>query len=144
MLYHHLKAHTTSPGTIAESAFNFKDIVSLFDRVLAEEYIPVTFKTACDQPLLSCDFCGASLFISRWVCGSSPDSREVCPRTEADTSPKQVCCSCYVEGRKCACGHMVVQTSIDMDKLLELRNSFVSLIAPPNDTIIVPRVLSTE
>lgn len=144
MLYHHLKAYTTSPDTVAVSALNFKDVVSLFDRMLAEEYIPITFKTANDQVSLSCDFCGASLFLSSWVCGSYPDSKEVCDGAEANTSPKRVCCSCYVEGRKCACGHMIVQTSIDMDKLLELRNSFVSLVTPPNDTVIVPRILSTE
>lgn len=144
MLYHHLKAHTTSPDTVAAPVFNFKDVVSLFDRLLAEEYIPITSKTACNQALLPCDFCGASLFISSWVCGSSRDSKDACDRAGADISPKQVCCLCYVEGRKCACGHMIVQTSIDVDTLLELRNSFVTLVTPPNDTAIVPWILSTE
>jgi hypothetical protein len=146
MLYYHLKAHTTAPDTVAAitSSLNFKDIVSLFDRVLAEEYIPMECKTARPHALVSCDFCGASLFNSNWVCGGSPDSNGVCVRAEVDSSPKRVCCLCYVEGRKCACGHMIVQTFFDMDELLELRNAFVSLVTPPNDTHIVPRILSTE
>jgi len=146
MLYHHLKVYTTAPGILAAmtSTFDTKGIISLFDRVLAEEYIPMTFKTNCGQALLSCDFCGASLFTSSWVCGSSPDSMEVCARVEADTSPKRVCCLCYVEGRKCACGHMNVQTFFDMNELLELRNAFVSLVSPPNESAIVPYLLSTE
>lgn len=146
MLYHYLKTHTATPDTVVTmaSAFNFKDIISLFDRVLAEEYIPVAFTTACGQALRSCDFCGASLFTSSWACGCPPDSKEVCARAEAGTSPKRVCCLCYVEGRKCACGHMNVQPFFDMGELLELRNTFVSLVTLPDDTDIVPRTLSTE
>ena len=140
MLYYHLKAHTTAMN----SAFNFKDIISFIDRILAEEYVPIVCKTTCAQDLPSCDFCGASLFNSCWVCGSSPDSKGVCARTEVDTSPKRVCCLCFVEGRKCACGHMIVQTFFDMDELVELRNAFVSLVTPPTCTDIVPHILSTE
>jgi len=146
MLYHYLRACIAIPGRLAPmaSAFNLRDIISLFDRVLAEEYIPVAFTTARGQALHSCDFCGASLFTSSWTCGYPPDSKEICAQAEADTPPKRVCCLCYVEGRKCACGHMNVQTFFDMGELLELRNAFVSLVTSPDDTDIVPHTLSTE
>ncbi len=146
MLYHYLKVHkaNSDTATAMASALNFRDIISLFDRVLAEEYTPIPSMTGRSQELLSCDFCGASLFTSSWACGCSPDSNEACARAEADTSPKRVCCLCYVEGRKCACGHMTVQTLFDMGELLELRNAFVSLVTSSDDTDIVPRRLSTK
>ena len=146
MLYHYVKTRTIARDTVVTmtSAFNSKDIISLFDRVLAEEYIPITIKAVGGQALLSCDFCGASLFTSSWVCGSSPDSKEVCARVDANTPPKRVCYLCYVEGRKCTCGQMNVQAFFDIDELLELRNSFASLITPSNETDIVPHILSTE
>jgi hypothetical protein len=146
MLYHYLRAHTTVAGTVAAMAStNSKEVISLVDRVLAEEYVPIAYKKpTCTRVSPSCDFCGASLFNSSWVCGSSPDSKGECARAEADTSPKRVCCLCYVEGRKCACGHMIIQTSFDTDKLLELRNAFVSLVTPSNGPDIVPHIPSTE
>lgn len=146
MLYHYLKVYTATPDTVSAMApaVNFRDIISLFDRVLAEEYIPIPFTAGCSQASPSCDFCGASLFTSSWSCGCSPDSKEACARVEADTSPKRVCCFCYVEGRKCACGQMTVQTFFDMGQLLELRNAFVSLVTSSDDTDIVPHTLSTE
>lgn len=146
MLHHYLKVHTTTPDTVAAMvpSLNFRDIISLFDCVLAEEYVPIPFTTGCNQALLSCDFCGASLFTSSWVCGCSPDSKEVCALAGADTSPKRVCCFCYVEGRKCACGQMTIQTLVDMAELLELRNAFVSLVTSSDNTDIVPHTLETE
>ena len=83
------------------------DLLKLADHVLAEEYAsPGQLDDLAEHALtgpLSCDFCGADIFQSFFICGSSCTP----PASEGGEGDNiMVCPMCYVEGRSCPCDRM--------------------------------------
>ncbi|KAH7929751.1 hypothetical protein BV22DRAFT_107094 [Leucogyrophana mollusca] len=96
------------------NARQLRQLLELFDDIIAEEYTPVHSRLPHVSQLgshkddISCDFCGADVFQSFFGC-------EACvEKSAADSVPGTtnvgdgivICSSCYVEGRTCLCGAM--------------------------------------
>ena len=111
-------------------AEELRNLIQLFDDVLLEGYaddhdslfLP---DRVGDNP--TCDYCGASLFLSYFVCAS------VCFDLETDapcvdTSIK-VCGGCYVEGRSCTCKDMNPRRLRNFSDMLQERNDAASVLS---------------
>ena len=105
-------------------------LVRLFDDVLLEEY-----SNDHDSLFLpdhtgrnpTCNYCGASLFLSYFDCAG------VCFDLETD-SPRvdmsiRVCGTCYVEGRSCACKNMTPRRLRNFSDTLQERNNAASTLS---------------
>jgi hypothetical protein len=103
-----------------------KELLSLYDAVLVEEYEPGHAEMVSRPPssplsigdtFISCDFCGCDIFQSYFECGSSSDRCFVCP-------------GCYVEGRSCRKhGKMRPVQCRDFEQFLKVRKNAVKALA---------------
>ena len=110
-------------NSIPRVADELRKLIRLFDDVLLEAYsddhdslfLP---NHTGDNP--TCHYCGASLFLSYFICaGVCFDLETDAPHL--DTSIK-VCGGCYVEGRFCACKDMNPKRLHSFSDMLRERN----------------------
>lgn len=128
---------------------NLASVITLFDLVLAEDYIPANLASqtvdADEEPspeqsrnhlgatsrpaskkgplppeaLVECDFCGSDIFVHFLEC-------DTCSPLEHRTdSGFCLCMRCYVDGRSCSCGRMRVKSNQAFSQLLADRNQAV-------------------
>ena len=131
---------------------NLKQLVSLFDDILAAEFsISRDSMPHVSQPdvphtdNLHCDFCGADIFQSFFECDSCLPAS--CSRGSAEILPfgdgLVLCPLCYVEGRICRCGEMQPVQCRPFSNLVKIRDRAVRAIQRmDNDYIEVHGYLS--
>lgn len=107
---------------------NLKDLLTLYDSILVEEYEPghkgmvsgpTSRRPSVDEDIcLPCDFCGCDIFQSFFGCGPYIDGCVVCP-------------GCYVEGRSCKCKNAKMQPMQyrDFQQLVDVRTNAVNAVA---------------
>lgn len=116
--------------SVPRVANELRKLIRLFDDVLLEGYsddhdslfLP---NHIGDNP--TCNYCGASLFLSYFNCAG------VCFDLETD-SPRmdmsiRVCAGCYVEGRSCACKDMTPKRIRSFSHALQERNDAASVLS---------------
>ncbi|KAI6150523.1 hypothetical protein BKA82DRAFT_122733 [Pisolithus tinctorius] len=146
-IYHAMDHYTrvveqTEPEIeLATPASKLKQLIRLFDDVLAQEYtsqhasLAHISNVSDSEPIsfdgIHCDFCGADIFQSFFECGkclplSSWNSEE--SRIVLLGDGLVLCPSCYVEGRTCQCGEMQPVQCRVVDELLQRRDRAVKAI----------------
>ncbi|GJJ12739.1 hypothetical protein Clacol_006984 [Clathrus columnatus] len=115
-----LNQSTYDDDNLAVTTLN---ILNYFDEILVEEWspdhqsLPIAKNDDPDAMFMwSCDFCGADIFQSLFVCTR-------CSKPKAE--PKYIVCpGCYVEGRSCRCGseNMKPYQIQQFSELIRIRN----------------------
>ena len=123
-------SHSDPHHPIPRTADELQKLIRLFDDILLEGYSDNHHSLFLPDHMghnPTCNYCGASLFLSYFDCAGVCFDLEVDP-THRDMSIR-VCVTCYVEGRFCACRDMTPRRLHNLSDILQERNNAVNILS---------------